>query len=207
MMICNLFGSVLYYGNRDRPLRTLCQYTMEEFPCDGSKAVSCRVTLYNLHRLQTPLLFFTRHRTIGLKFWNHKRDKGLADATFLEALSCLPSLAEIIATFNRRRMDSFSSYELKNMPTQLRPYLLNLLNLFTTQADWPPYPCARLELERPCSTSRANLGISQPRGRLQYWPLFFGSGPSWLHGKCSNTCKVTSLLFCSALCLGEVPMT
>ena len=89
-------------------------------------------------------------------FWNSKRDKGPADDTVTQAIHCLPQLPDIQTNFTdselqwaltssstrkARGPDGFSNIELKNMPHQLRPALLSLLNKFTEEADWPQELC------------------------------------------------------------------
>ena len=95
-------------------------------------------------------------------FWNKPKDKGPGNEVFMEALATMPQLPAVqtdfsaselqwalssLSTKKARGPDGFSNYELKYMPLQLRPFLLQLLNKFTRDHEWPQDLClARMAL-------------------------------------------------------------
>ncbi|OLP84062.1 putative 149 kDa protein [Symbiodinium microadriaticum] len=91
-------------------------------------------------------------KTYWNQFWNTKRDEQPGDAMIQDAISALPQLSEMnpdfdmndlewalrkLQTGKAKGMDGFSNFELKYMPNNLKPSLLQLLNLFTKTGRWP----------------------------------------------------------------------
>ena len=91
-------------------------------------------------------------KTFWNQFWNMKRDEPADDAMIQEGFDTLPQLPEMQTGFTMvdlewamgklqvgkaKGMDGFSNFEIRNMPLSLRPFLLELLNLFTTTGKWP----------------------------------------------------------------------
>ena len=95
-------------------------------------------------------------------FWQTRKDAGPQDDTLRYAVNLLPQLPQIqteitmpelqwalgsLQSKKARGMDGFSNLELKQMPEDLRPSLLALLNKFTKDKRWPTELChARMAL-------------------------------------------------------------
>ncbi|CAE7571190.1 unnamed protein product [Symbiodinium sp. CCMP2592] len=84
-------------------------------------------------------------------YWNNPFQPDITDTETLDSIALLPRLDQIDASISAadldwaisklaikkaRGMDGFSNFELKYVPIELKPYLVRILNLFTT-GTWP----------------------------------------------------------------------
>ena len=100
--------------------------------------------------MAVPKAILHEAKTYWNQFWNTKRDEQPGDAMIQDAISALPQLSEMnpdfdmndlewalrkLQTGKAKGMDGFSNFELKYMPNNLKPSLLQLLNCLRKQDD------------------------------------------------------------------------